>query len=59
MVIFASKYGPGLLYCSLRAVEVDAVNPFREAVALYSGQRTVLEQALYERWVGKMVKGLC
>lgn len=59
MVNFASKYGPRLLYCSLRAVEVDAVNPFKEVVALYSGQGTVLEQALYEGWVGKMVKGLC
>lgn len=47
------------MLCRLRAAEVDAVNPFREVVALHSGQATVLEQALYKGWVGKMVQGLC
>lgn len=44
---FASKYGYGLLCYSIKELpescEVDAVNPFGEVVALYSGQGTVLE----------------
>lgn len=42
----------------MRAAEVDAVNPFRDVVALYSGQGAVLEQALHKGWVGKIVKRL-
>ena len=58
-LILLANMDVGFYVVAWLLLQFDAVSRFGEVVALCSGQGTVLEQALYEGWVGKMVKGLC